>query len=86
MQGNHRVQKNVGNQDEYTGRPGQDREHTLVIEGRNAVLEAFRSGRTIDKLFVLDGCQDGPVRTIIRELSGRNAWPSSARQAGIRES
>ena len=28
----------------------------LKIEGRNAVLEAFRSGRTIDKLFVLDGC------------------------------
>ncbi|HBA63909.1 MAG TPA: 23S rRNA (guanosine(2251)-2'-O)-methyltransferase RlmB [Lachnospiraceae bacterium] len=40
---------------------------TLVIEGRNAVLEAFRSGKPIDKLFVLDGCQDGPVRTIIRE-------------------
>ena len=38
----------------------------LTIEGRNAVLEAFRSGRTIDKLFVLDGCQDGPVRTILR--------------------
>ncbi len=37
------------------------------IEGRNAVLEAFRSGKTVDKLFVLDGCQDGPVRTIIRE-------------------
>ena len=31
------------------------------IEGRNAVLEAFRSGKTIDKLYVLDGCQDGPV-------------------------
>lgn len=42
-------------------------EQPLVIEGRNAVLEAFRSGRTVDKLFVLDGCQDGPVRTIIRE-------------------
>ena len=41
--------------------------HTLVIEGRNAVIEAFRSGRTIDKLFVLDRCQDGPVRTIVRE-------------------
>ena len=41
--------------------------HTLVIEGRNAVIEAFRSGRTIDKVFVLDGCQDGPVRTIVRE-------------------
>ena len=38
-----------------------------MIEGRNAVLEAFRSGRCVDKLFVLDGCQDGPVRTIIRE-------------------
>lgn len=37
------------------------------IEGRNAVLEAFRSGKTIDKLFVLDGCQDGPVRSILRE-------------------
>lgn len=37
------------------------------IEGRNAVLEAFRSGKTIDKLYVLDGCQDGPVRSIVRE-------------------
>lgn len=39
----------------------------LVIEGRNAVIEAFRAGKPIDKLFVLDGCQDGPVRTIVRE-------------------
>lgn len=39
----------------------------LTIEGRNAVIEAFRSGKTIDKLYVLDGCQDGPIRTIIRE-------------------
>ena len=39
----------------------------LTIEGRNAVLEAFRSGKTIDRLFVLDGCQDGSVRTIVRE-------------------
>lgn len=38
-----------------------------VIEGRNAVLEAFRSGKSIDKLYVLDGCQDGPVRSIVRE-------------------
>lgn len=37
------------------------------VEGRNAVLEAFRSGKTIDKLFVLDGCQDGPVKSITRE-------------------
>lgn len=37
------------------------------IEGRNVVLEALRAGKTIDKLYVLDGCPDGPVRTIIRE-------------------
>ena len=39
----------------------------LTIEGRNAVIEAFRSGKTIDKLYVLDGCQDGPIITIKRE-------------------
>ncbi|MDD6632042.1 MAG: 23S rRNA (guanosine(2251)-2'-O)-methyltransferase RlmB [Agathobacter sp.] len=41
--------------------------HENYIEGRNAVLEAYRSGKTIDKLFVLDGCQDGPVKSITRE-------------------
>lgn len=39
----------------------------FTIEGRNAVLEAFRAGKPIDKLFVLDGCQDGPMMTIKRE-------------------
>ena len=39
----------------------------FTIEGRNAVLEADRSGKTIDKLFVLDGCKDGPVLSIVRE-------------------
>ncbi len=39
----------------------------FTIEGRNAVMEAFRAGKTIDRLFVLDGCQDGPVKSIIRE-------------------
>ena len=37
------------------------------IEGRNAVIEAFRAGRTIDKVFILDGCQDGPIKTVLRE-------------------
>lgn len=37
------------------------------MEGRNPVIEAFRSGKTVDKLFVLDGCQDGPIKTILRE-------------------
>lgn len=39
----------------------------FTIEGRNAVLEAYRSGKPMDKLFVLDGCKDGPVQTIVRE-------------------
>jgi len=39
----------------------------LTIEGRNAVIEAFRAGKTIDKVFLLDRCQDGPIRTILRE-------------------
>lgn len=39
----------------------------FTIEGRNAVLEAFRSGKTIDRLFILDGCQDGPIKSILRE-------------------
>lgn len=38
-----------------------------MIEGRNAVLEAFRSGKTVDKLFVQEGLQDGPVLSILRE-------------------
>ena len=38
-----------------------------TIEGRNAVLEAFRSGKTIDKLYILDGCQDGSISNIKRE-------------------
>ena len=39
----------------------------FTIEGRNAVLEAFRAGRTIDKLFVLKDCMDGPIQSILRE-------------------
>ena len=39
----------------------------FTIEGRNAVREAFRSGKTIDRLYVLDGCADGPVQSIVRE-------------------
>ena len=38
-----------------------------TIEGRNAVIEAYRSGKPIEKLYIQDGCQDGPVMTIKRE-------------------
>lgn len=52
------------------------RSEGLTIEGRNSVLEAFRSGKTVDKLFVLDGCQDGPVRTILREAKRQGSFVS----------
>ena len=38
-----------------------------TVEGRNAVMESLRSGRDVDKVFVLDGCMDGAVRSIVRE-------------------
>ena len=44
----------------------------LTIEGRNAVIETFRSGKTIDKLFLLDGCKDGPIQTVLREAKKRD--------------
>ena len=44
-----------------------------IIIGRNAVLEAFRSGKTIDRLFVLTGCEDGPVKSILREAKKTDA-------------
>ncbi|MGN0342509.1 MAG: 23S rRNA (guanosine(2251)-2'-O)-methyltransferase RlmB [Roseburia sp.] len=45
----------------------QEMTEGMRVEGRNAVLEAFRSGKTIDKLYVLEGCKDGPIQTILRE-------------------
>ncbi len=39
----------------------------FTIEGRNAVIEAYRAGKTIDKLFVLEHCKEGSMNTVIRE-------------------
>jgi len=43
----------------------QENEDSLKIEGRNEVLEALRAGRTIDKLYVQENINDGPIRTIL---------------------
>ena len=45
---------------------------TLKIEGKNAVLEAFRSGKTVDRLYVLEGLKDGPMQTILREAKKKD--------------
>lgn len=39
----------------------------LTIEGRNAILEAFRAQKTIDRLFIQEGAREGSVSTILRE-------------------
>lgn len=44
-----------------------ENEEEWKIEGRNAVREAFRSGRPVDKVFVLEGCKDGPLQSIVQE-------------------
>ena len=46
----------------------------FTIEGRNAVIEAYRSGKPIDKIFILDGCQDGPVMTIKRMAKNKDIF------------
>lgn len=45
----------------------------LTIEGRNAVLEAFRAGKTIDKIYIMKDCQDGPIRSIVKEAKKTDA-------------
>ncbi len=46
--------------EEYTDKPDQ-------LEGRNAILEAYRAGRDVDKLYVRQGTPDGSIQTILRE-------------------
>lgn len=47
-----------GNQ---SGEPDENR-----IEGRNAVIEAYRAGRTIEKLYLLEGPAEGAMQTVLR--------------------
>ena len=63
---NYKTESMDGKKTERDRNAEKDRNEN-IIEGRNAVLEAFRSGKTIDKLLILNGCQDGPVKSIIRE-------------------
>lgn len=52
----------------------KDNNKDFMIEGRNAVIEAYRAGKTIDKLFLLDGASDGPMMTIKREAKKHNTF------------
>lgn len=52
-------------QEEISGSP------ETLVEGRNAVIEALRAGRPIERLYIQDGSQDGPLMTIRREAARR---------------
>ena len=47
-------------------------EDNHLIEGRNAVLEAFRSGKTVDKLYIQEGLRDGVISSVLREAKKRD--------------
>ena len=61
----------IQNQDMNRQNTEAENEDSLQIEGRNEVLEAFRAGRTIDKLYVQEDCHDGPVRTILSKAKDK---------------
>ncbi|GKX32142.1 23S rRNA (guanosine(2251)-2'-O)-methyltransferase RlmB [Vallitalea longa] len=44
----------------------------LILEGRNAVAEALKADRSIDKVFIIDGKHDGPLKKIVAEARKRN--------------
>ena len=57
------------------------------IEGRNAVLEALRSGREINKLFILKGELSGSIKQIIAIARERSVliWTSTGRRSHLLE-
>ena len=62
-----------GMQQEETGKGMEEKQiNELLVEGRNPVTEALRAGKPVDRVYILDGCKDGPVMTIKREAGKRN--------------
>ena len=51
----------------------REKEESSRVEGRNPVLEALRSGRSVDKVYIQAGLHDGPIQTILREARKRDA-------------
>ncbi len=57
----------------------------LTIEGRNAVMEAFRSGKTIDRLLVQEGNTEGAIGTILKEAKKQNAVVSFVKKERLEQ-
>ena len=47
-------------------------EDSHMIEGRNSVLEAYRAGKTVDKLYVQNGLKDGVISSILRDAKKKD--------------
>lgn len=69
------------------------RDASTVIEGRNAVLEALRSGKPVDRVFILAKSYDAPFEplserpkrgTVSLALWIKSDWMRFRRQASIR--
>lgn len=66
------VEKNDINADTEEKAVSNETENTGLAEGRNAVMEAIRSRRTVEKVFIQEGLSDGTILSIVREIKKRN--------------
>ncbi|MCR5053895.1 MAG: 23S rRNA (guanosine(2251)-2'-O)-methyltransferase RlmB [Lachnospiraceae bacterium] len=48
------------------------RDESSIIAGRNSVLSALRSETEVEKVFIQEGLNDGPIQTIIKEAKKQN--------------
>ena len=46
-----------------------------TLEGRNAVIEALRAEKTLEKLYIQAGLKDGPINTIIKQAKKNDIQP-----------
>lgn len=69
---NDRFPKNVSEEDAGADVEETDDESDL-IEGRNAVIEAVRSGKTVDKLYIQEGLQDNSINSLVSKLKSSGA-------------
>lgn len=66
------VNKDMSNNNQKDNNPYSE-ENIHLIEGRNAVLEAFRAKKTVDKLYVQNGLKDGVISSILRDAKKNDA-------------
>lgn len=66
------MQENKQYKNSYKNETTEEEQDDHLIEGRNAVLEAFRAGKTVDKLYIQEGLRDGVISSILRDAKKRD--------------